>query len=267
MSGDIGDRTPTLPGVARVTLLQAAALLPPVAAAVVERGNAVLPILAVVLLVSLIWELAFSILRALPLSWHGVTTALILTVIVPPSVPLWQVALAASFGVVIGEMIFGGRGFGFLNAAVASGAFLIFAFPGTALGGNEPSVALAALPGLGLLLATGLLPWRVLGGLVAGAAASLLPDLDLPDPQTAAPLLFGAVFLVADPVATATTRAGRWLTGALAGFLAIQFGLLTGTAMNAVVSAALLGSLAAPLIDHVAVLFHVWRRKRRRAHV
>lgn len=264
MSGGLGD--PVRPGMSRVTLLQAAALLPPVAAAFAERGGAILPVLAVVLLLTLIWELAFALLRALPVSWNGLTTALILTVIIPPSVPLWQVALAASFGVTLGELVFGGRGFGFLNAGVASAALLMFAFPGTALAGGEPSVALATLPGLGLLFAAGLLPWRVLGGIAIGIAAGLLPAADLPMPQTFAPLLFGAVFLFADPVATAATKTGRWLTGALAGLLAVDFGVATGSAMGAVVSAALLASLAAPLIDHVVVLAHARRRKRRQGH-
>ncbi|MEY8264239.1 MAG: NADH:ubiquinone reductase (Na(+)-transporting) subunit B, partial [Bermanella sp.] len=47
----------------------------------------------------------------------------------PPDIPLWQVALGISFGVVIGKEIFGGTGKNFLNPALAGRAFLFFAYP------------------------------------------------------------------------------------------------------------------------------------------
>jgi Na+-transporting NADH:ubiquinone oxidoreductase subunit B len=49
--------------------------------------------------------------------------------ICPPSVPLWQVALGISFGVVIGKEVFGGTGKNFLNPALVGRAFLFFAYP------------------------------------------------------------------------------------------------------------------------------------------
>ncbi len=256
-------------GMARVTTLQCLALLPPVAAVAVERGSTVLPVLGTVLLVTLVWEMAFCVGRALPLSWHGIVTALTLTVILPPSLPIWQVALTTSFGIVLGEEIFGGRGFGFLNAGVVAGTFVTFAFPGTALAGAEPMVAWATVPGLVLLIATGLLPWRVLAGTAAAMAAGPLTEGEMPAPETIAALTFGAVFLIADPFATAATSAGRWLTGALAGLLALHLGAFSGpeAAMGAIVSAALVASLAAPLVDYVAILAHTRRRRWRQSRV
>jgi Na+-transporting NADH:ubiquinone oxidoreductase subunit B len=47
----------------------------------------------------------------------------------PPTIPLWQVALGTSFGVVIGKEVFGGTGKNFLNPALTARAFLYFAFP------------------------------------------------------------------------------------------------------------------------------------------
>ncbi|MDZ4190881.1 MAG: NADH:ubiquinone reductase (Na(+)-transporting) subunit B [Pseudomonas sp.] len=47
----------------------------------------------------------------------------------PPSIPLWQVALGISFGVVIGKEVFGGTGKNFLNPALTGRAFLFFAYP------------------------------------------------------------------------------------------------------------------------------------------
>ncbi|MCA9241668.1 MAG: NADH:ubiquinone reductase (Na(+)-transporting) subunit B, partial [Planctomycetales bacterium] len=51
------------------------------------------------------------------------------TLILPPAVPLWQVALGISFGVVIGKEVFGGTGKNFLNPALTARAFLYFAYP------------------------------------------------------------------------------------------------------------------------------------------
>ena len=49
--------------------------------------------------------------------------------ILPPNIPLWQVAVGISFGVVIGKEIFGGTGKNFLNPALTARAFLYFAYP------------------------------------------------------------------------------------------------------------------------------------------
>jgi Na+-transporting NADH:ubiquinone oxidoreductase subunit B len=51
------------------------------------------------------------------------------TLILPPAIPLWQVALGISFGVVIGKEVFGGTGKNFLNPALTGRAFLFFAYP------------------------------------------------------------------------------------------------------------------------------------------
>ncbi|MCU9847544.1 RnfABCDGE type electron transport complex subunit D [Defluviimonas sp. WL0024] len=251
---------------AGVTLLQAAALLPPVAVAVLARGAGAAAVLAVALLSTLIWDLVFARARAGSLAWHSVTTGLILAVAVPPDVPLWQVALAASFGVVLGEQVFGGRGFGFLSPAVAALAFLAFSFPGTGLAGAEPAVAAAAVPGLVLLFAAGLVFWRLLAGFALGLClATLLASGALPAPSLAVSLCFGAVFLLADPVAAAATQAGRWIHGLTAGGLVVL--LADMGPVNALVFAALLASLAAPLVDHLVIRALARRRDGRRRHV
>ena len=53
----------------------------------------------------------------------------------PPTIPLWQVALGISFGVVVGKEVFGGTGKNFLNPALTGRAFLYFAYP-AAISGN-----------------------------------------------------------------------------------------------------------------------------------
>ena len=54
---------------------------------------------------------------------------MLFALILPPSIPLWQVALGISFGVVIGKEVFGGTGKNFLNPALTGRAFLFFAYP------------------------------------------------------------------------------------------------------------------------------------------
>jgi len=55
--------------------------------------------------------------------------SLLFTLILPPSIPLWQVALGVTFAVVIGREIFGGTGMNFLNPPLVGLAFLYVAFP------------------------------------------------------------------------------------------------------------------------------------------
>jgi hypothetical protein len=69
---------------------------------------------------------------------------MLIPLIHPPTVPLWQVAhRGAAFGVVIGKEIFGGTGMNFLNPALTARAFLFFAYPASAL---RHEVWIAATP-------------------------------------------------------------------------------------------------------------------------
>lgn len=245
------------PSMAHVSLIQAAALFPPLVAAMVGRGTGAAPVLAVALAVSLGWEMLFATMRGRDLSWHGATTSMIVAVMVPASVPLWQLGLAVSLGLVLGELIFGGRGFSFLNAAVAALAFLVFSFPGTALTGDEPLVAMASLPGAALLLVAGLISWRViLSAAVAFFATAVLMAGPVSWSPVASSVTFGLVFLVCDPLSASVTNPGRWLYGSLVGGLAALFNVFggSGVAPSALVFAALFGSILAPLLDHLVVL-------------
>ncbi|WP_299345521.1 RnfABCDGE type electron transport complex subunit D, partial [uncultured Maritalea sp.] len=78
-------------------------------------------------------------------------------------------------------------------------------------------------------------------------------------------LIFGLVFLACDPISSASTNLGRWLYGALIGTLVVVLGQ-TGAgpgSVNAVVFAALLGSIFAPLIDHTVVTLNAHKRRKR----
>lgn len=252
-------------GVTGVTTAQGLALLPPVAVVMLQNGQPKWVLLAVAVGVALVWETFFAILRKCTISVHGLTTALIVAVFVPTDLPVWQLTIALSLGVVLGELIFGGRGFGFLAPATVSLSLLVFSFPQAGLAPVSPETALAVLPGAVLLLILGLICWRVIIGTVL--AVLLLPVAQgLPsDPITiATALAFGLVFLICDPSAAASTDPGRWVYGILAGGLIALFsGGITPVPSEAVVFAALLASIFAPLIDHLVVLGNAARRRRR----
>lgn len=253
-------------GPGAVSTLQSIALALPMAAVLVERGTAMLPVLAVALATALLWEAVFAVLRKHPITFHGLTTALIVTILLPAETPLWQISVAMTLGIVIGELIFGGRGFGFLNAAAVSLALLTISFPQTQLAAPGELVALATLPGAVLLFAFGLMSWRVL--ITAPAVLLMLTMADGTAPDLVAigtATVFGIVFLICDPVAAASTDRGRWVTGALAGLLIFLFntGQIAAVDPGAIVAAAVLTSVFAPLIDHLAVLANAALRGRR----
>ncbi len=88
-----------------------------------------LPIILVSYAVGGLWEVLFSCVRRHPVSEGFLVTGLLFPLTLPPTIPLWQVAVAVTFGVVIGKEIFGGTGFNVLNPALTARAFLYFAYP------------------------------------------------------------------------------------------------------------------------------------------
>ena len=88
-----------------------------------------LPIYAVTFIVGGFWEVVFATVRRHEVNEGFFVTSILFALILPPDIPLWQVALGISFGVVIGKEIFGGTGKNFLNPALTGRAFLFFAYP------------------------------------------------------------------------------------------------------------------------------------------
>ena len=88
-----------------------------------------IPIYVVTFVVGAFWEILFAIKRGHEINEGFFVTSVLFSLIVPASIPLWQVALGISFGVVIGKEIFGGTGKNFLNPALTGRAFLFFAYP------------------------------------------------------------------------------------------------------------------------------------------
>lgn len=87
------------------------------------------PVLVVTYAVGLGWEALFAMVRGHEINEGFLVTGMLFPLILPPTVPLWQVAIGISFGVVIGKEIFGGTGKNIFNPALLSRAFLFFAYP------------------------------------------------------------------------------------------------------------------------------------------
>ena len=88
-----------------------------------------LPIYAVTFAVGILWEIIFAVVRGHEVNEGFFVTSVLFALSLPPDVPLWQVALGISFGVVVAKEVFGGTGKNFLNPALAGRAFLYFAYP------------------------------------------------------------------------------------------------------------------------------------------
>jgi len=93
-----------------------------------------LPIYITTLAVGGIWEVLFATVRGHEVNEGFLVSSMLYTLIMPPDIPLWQVALGISFGIVIGKEVFGGTGKNFLNPALTGRAFLYFAYPASMTG-------------------------------------------------------------------------------------------------------------------------------------
>ncbi|MDO4642419.1 MAG: NADH:ubiquinone reductase (Na(+)-transporting) subunit B [Cardiobacteriaceae bacterium] len=88
-----------------------------------------LPIYIVTFAVGIAWEVLFCIVRKHEISEGFFVTSILFSLTLPATIPLWQVAIGISFGVVLGKEVFGGTGRNFVNPALAARAFLYFAYP------------------------------------------------------------------------------------------------------------------------------------------
>ncbi|WP_166265321.1 NADH:ubiquinone reductase (Na(+)-transporting) subunit B [Marinobacter caseinilyticus] len=87
------------------------------------------PVYFVTFVVGGFWEVLFATVRRHEINEGFFVTSILFALICPPTIPLWQVALGISFGIVIGKEVFGGTGKNFLNPALTGRAFLYFAYP------------------------------------------------------------------------------------------------------------------------------------------
>ena len=93
-----------------------------------------LPIYITTLAIGGIWEVLFATVRGHEVNEGFLVSSMLYTLIMPPDMPLWQVALGISLGIVIGKEDLGGTGKNFLNPALTGRAFLYFAYPASMTG-------------------------------------------------------------------------------------------------------------------------------------
>ncbi len=89
-----------------------------------------LPILIVSYGVGLGLEIIFAQIRHHEVNEGFFVSGLLIPMIVPPEIPLWQLAIAVAFAVIFGKEVFGGTGMNIVNPALLARAFLFFAYPG-----------------------------------------------------------------------------------------------------------------------------------------
>ena len=96
----------------------------------------VLPLIVVSYGVGLGIEFIFGMLRGHSLHEGFLVSGMLIPLTMPADVPLWMVAVATAFAVIIGKEIFGGTGMNIINVALTARAFLFFAYP-TSMSGDK----------------------------------------------------------------------------------------------------------------------------------
>ena len=188
-----------------------------------------LPVYIVTLAAGGFWEVVFAITRNHEVNEGFLVTSMLYTLILPPTIPLWQVALGISFAVVIGKEVFGGTGKNFLNPALTGRAFLYFAYP-VQNSGNDVWVAVDGFTGatpLALAPQGGLEAIQNAGYTLQDVFMGFLPGTI--GAESAFACIIGAVFLL-------YTRVASWriMLGVLLGMLGtvLLFNALAGPDSN-----------------------------------
>ena len=197
---------------------------------IIHGGLYFLPVYLVSLTVGGIWECVFNLIRGHEMSEAFLVTSLLFALILPPAIPLWQVAVGISFGVVFAKEVFGGVGRNFMNPALAARAFVFFAYPAqmsgdlvwTAVDGLSRATPLttlaAAAKGTAAVQALNITWLQAFMGVIPGSMG---------ETSTLACLL-GAAFLLITGVAS-----WRIMLAMLLGGAAMTVGFqLTGSAVN-----------------------------------
>ena len=149
------------------------------------------------------------------------------------------------------------------------------AFLGTIQGSIGETSTLACLLGLAFLLATKIANWRLVVGCLGGMIAfSTLLNLIGSDsnPMFSMPwywhlvvggYAFGLAFMVTEPVSASHTNLGRYIYGALIGFMVVMIRVINPAFPEGMMLAILFGNVFAPLIDYFVVQANIKRRARR----
>lgn len=96
----------------------------------------VLPIVIVSYAVGLGVEFTFAVIKKHSVEEGYLVSGMLIPLVLPVDIPLWMVAVATVFAVIIGKEVFGGTGMNILNVALTARAFLFFAYP-TKMSGTD----------------------------------------------------------------------------------------------------------------------------------
>ena len=96
---------------------------------IIVGSKVVLPIVLVSYTAGGLVEVIFSTIRKHPINEGFLVSGMLIPLIMPPTIPLWQVALATVFAILIAKEVFGGTGMNILNVALTARVFLYFAYP------------------------------------------------------------------------------------------------------------------------------------------
>ncbi len=188
-------------------------------------------------------EVLFAVVRRHEVNEGFFVTGMLLPLIVPPAIPLWQVAVATMFAVVFGKEVFGGTGMNIFNPALVARAFLFFAYPAqisgdavwVAVDGYSSPTMLALAKGMQAgssggvqaLVGSGHSWWDCFLGFIPGSMGE----------TSALACLIGAVILLA-------TQVGSWR---------VMLGVVLGSLGMSLLFNALAGHVKNPFFD---VPFH-----------
>lgn len=160
---------------------------------------------------------------------------------------------------------------------VHSGVSWLDAFLGPIQGSLGETSALTCLLGGAFLVYSGIASWRIILGVFVGMVATALVFNGIgsdTNPMFAMPwywhlvlggFAFGMVFMATDPVTACITNAGRWIFGALIGFLTVVIRVLNLAFPEGIMLAILFANIFAPTIDHFVARANVRRRAKRHA--
>jgi Na+-transporting NADH:ubiquinone oxidoreductase subunit B len=177
----------------------------------------VLPVIVVSYVTGLAIEFAFAQSRGHEVNEGFLVSGMLIPLVMPPDVPLWMVAVATAFAVVIGKEVFGGTGMNILNPALTARAFLFFAYPSEMSGDRvwiaEKADAYSGATPLGhlLVLDADKLPsnWSMFLGTIPGSVG---------ETSTIA-ILLGAIVLIATGVGSFRIMASVVTGGLVMGLL------------------------------------------------
>lgn len=174
-----------------------------------------IPVFLVALIVGALWEGIFATVRRKPVDEGLLAIAWLFSLMMPATVPLYQVVLGMSFGIVMGKLIYGGSGRYLVSPALLGVAFLVFSYPTLLIGEgawvpvagyDQPTVLELVTDegGLKVVAAVDYSYWQLLIGDRPGAMGTV----------STLGALIGACFLVLTGMAS-----WRVIVGAVAGFV------------------------------------------------